>query len=73
MKHNYLRSPKWVLYMSQTAWVQILASPFYICVALVNFWLGFSSLINRREIILSTSPLGFPGGASGKEPICQCR
>ena len=30
--------------------------------------LGFSSLINRREIILSTSPLGFPGGIVVKNP-----
>ena len=50
MKHNYLRSPKWVLYMSQTAWVQILASLFYICVALVNLpgWASVPSLIGEK-------------------------
>ena len=29
--------------------------------------------LNRYLLILCARPWGFPGGASGKEPACQCR
>ena len=29
--------------------------------------------VSNTEIVFSKEQLGFPGGASGKEPTCQCR
>ena len=34
---------------------------------------GLSAEKAGKNVLLLVTPWGFPGGASGKEPACQCR
>jgi len=40
---------------------------------LLRTWVYKCFFETRLSILLGIYPLGFPGGASGKEPTCQCR
>ena len=49
-----------------------------LCVLILICWLLFSKVLRRQSdfnvyICYTIHILGFPGGASGKEPTCQCR